>query len=267
MSKKHCNFCNKDLSYAGWSRHIKSKTHIKKVNKQELIENENKKEILKEIMINEQNNEILKLKEELLKCKEQLINEKEKNIKLEKEILKLNNTKTINNNTTNNNDNRTINNNITINVIGQENVKGIMNQLLYENIYKASIGDDYNQIEPKPKNAIELYLNNVYNKPENQNIKYTNLQSNNCKIFEDNKWITKDIDNHMVKRIKNCSIKLEEMLKEFKNDKNIIHDNDIKLIIQKIDEVSYDLDNEIIKKTFYEIIKKQKRICYDNTKK
>ena len=47
--KKNCNLCDKDISYAGWSQHTKSKGHIKKVEKekQKKVIINNKDELLR----------------------------------------------------------------------------------------------------------------------------------------------------------------------------------------------------------------------------
>ncbi len=233
--KQHCETCNKDISYAGWARHLKSKKHIK------LSNQEDEK-------INQKDLEIL-----LLKKENELLKEQIKELRKENKELKV-----VNNIT---------NNTINVNVVGEENTKGIMNQSLFEKIAIACNGDNYNNIEANPHNAIEYVLNEVHNKPENQNVKYPNLRSKNSRIYKNNKWVTVDIDEYIIDKIKRCPERLESMLEEFMNETGIIQKTDIDMIIQKIEnEISHD-DIVKLKKVFKDIIDRQRRLCYDTTKK
>jgi hypothetical protein len=91
--------------------------------------------------------------------------------------------KIINTNSNNNNTN-IINNIININTIGCENLDKLNNK----SIRSIQLAD-----------GKELFLKSIseinYNPniPENHNICYKNLRSNDCYIYDDNKWITMDI--------------------------------------------------------------------------
>ena len=91
--------------------------------------------------------------------------------------------KIINTNSNNNNTNIT-NNIININTIGCENLDKLNNK----SIRAIQIAD-----------GKELFLKSIseinYNPniPENHNICYKNLRSNDCYVYDDNKWITMDI--------------------------------------------------------------------------
>ncbi len=270
MEKKHCNLCNKDISYAGWSRHIKGKRHLKLFN--DFNDNKNKKEIL----LN-QNDIIKKLKEENLKQKEEILKLKEK-LKDKEEIIKLlkkqnkKETKTINNNTNTTNN---ITNNIIINVQGKENIKGIMTPGLYQNLETLMLGDTYNNVQPNIPKAIGLCLNEFYIKPkENRNINYNNLQSNKCKVLKEHGLITENINKTIMDRIKECPIMLYDTLEEYtinqyynKNCKDKPHDWFINSSFNKdIDKFYEDMETFIKEKDIKkltDIIDKHKMECYD----
>ena len=118
---------------------------------------------------------------------------------------------TTNNITTNNNtlnDNKTINQTININVQGRENMKEIIDGNMY---YKLG-GMEGLKI-------LKLYLDEVFiNKEENNNIKYTNMRSNKCKVLkensEDGKWVIDNIDKVITKRIQLSPMNLNKMMRE-----------------------------------------------------
>ena len=267
MTKKHCDLCNKDISYAGWSQHLKSKKHIRNASKEE-------EEIQKETNEVEELKNIIKEKDELLSNRSveiKLLREQIKELRKENKELKVVN-------------NITNNNTINVNVVGQENMKGIMNDNVYSAIEVACLGDDYNNIKPNPHKAIELYLNETFiNKEDNQNIKYTNDRSNKCEIFKNNKWIKADIDICVIDRIKECPENLEEMLEEYiirkfsslNEDENLSNKNwykqsnfkkDIDVFVNNVDNQIDDNDIKKLKKIFKDIIKKHKIDIYNSTK-
>jgi len=279
---QHCSYCNKTIKYqSNWIKHQKTKRHLKnveKMNQNEHNVSQNRTQIEHKQNTIEHNceycNKTFKTRPSMLRhikkyCgnkkieeeKDKLILEQQTIIKeLRKQIETLRNEnkelKVVNNIT---------NNTIVINNVGEEDTKGIMNQLLFENIAIACNGDNYNNIEANHNKAIELVLDEVYNKQENRNVKYTNLQSNNCKIFKNNKWITTDIDECIIDRIKECPEKLESMLEDFMNETGIIQQVDIDVIIEKLENKISDNDILKLKKVFKNIIKKQRRLCYDIT--
>ncbi len=271
MERIHCNYCNKSIKKNGWSHHIKGKRHLKLFN--DFNDNENKKEIL----LN-QNDIIKKLKEENLKQKEVILKLKE-NLKDKEEIIKLlkqnkKETKTINN-TTNNTNN--ITNNIIINVQGKENIKGIMNPTLYQDLETLMLGDTYNNVEANIPKAINLCLTKFYKPKENRNIDYNNLQSNKCKVLTEQGLITKNINSAIMDRIKECPIMLYDTLEEYTinthyklmcKDKTIKpHDWFINSSFNKdIDKFYEDMDAFIKEKgikKLTDIIDKHKMECYD----
>ncbi len=284
---KHCSYCNTPIKYQrSWDKHLKSKKHLKNVekinkNNTKTTQEQHNNNIIttnnniygcckycekeykyqqslsrheKSCKENKEGNEIEELKKQLIQKETEIKLLREQNETLRKENKEL---KVVNNITNNN----TIN----INNVGEENIKGIMNQTLFENIAIACNGDNYNNIEANHNKAIELVLDNVYNKEENRNVKYTNLQSNNCKIFKNNKWITTDIDECIIDRIKECPEKLESMLEDFMNETGIIQQTDIDVIINKLENKISDNDILKLKKVFKNIIKKQRRLYYDIT--
>ncbi len=241
-----CRYCDKDFKYqSGLSRHEKKcrKAHEKK-------EDEKDKLILKQqTIIEELRKQITDLKKE------------------NKEL------KVVNNIT---------NNTINVNVIGGENLKGIMNPSLFDKFAIACCGDNYNNTAPCPEKAIEYYLNEVYiNKPENHNIKYTNDRSNKCQIFKDSKWIKANINSIIIDRVKECPEKCEDMLEEYTinmyyemdcKDKSLSehqwylqcgYKEQIDKFINNIE--SFINDNGIKKLT--DIIDNHKTNCYNYTKK
>ncbi len=243
MANKHCEVCNKDVKYCNWARHTKSKKHLKKSND---IKEEKQKENNK---LDKKDLEILLLKRENELLKEQI-----------KELRKENRELKVVNNITN-----TTNNTINVNVVGEENLKGLMNQSLFENISIACNGDDYNSIGPNPQNAIELVLEQINNKSVNHNIRYPNKRTDDCEAKID-KWVTSGIIDEIINQIKRCPEQLETMLEDFKNETGIIHQEDINKIIDNL-ENAIPNDDELIKKKYKKVIKKLKRFWYDNTKK
>ncbi len=249
--KKHCDICNKDISYNNFAVHLKSKRHIKKEN--EL--NGNKQEEL---------NEIEKLKN-IIREKDELLSNRNVEIKLLREQMKIlrdeNKELKVVNNITNNTTNNTIN----VNVVGDENLKGIMNASLFDQVAIACNGDSYNNIGPKPHDAIELVLEQINNKSVNHNIRYPNRRTDDCEAKID-KWITSGIIDEIINQIKRCPEQLETMLEDFKNETGIIHQEDIDKMIENL-ENAIPNDDELIKKKYKKVIKKLKRFWYDTTKK
>jgi len=284
---EHCNYCNVGIKYQrSWTKHLTSKRHLKNVEKQNtnipnntinipleqpnntiygyckhcekgykhqsgLSRHEKKCKEKKQTRISEEDLEILLLKKEI-----ELLKKENETLRNENKELK------VVNNITNNN-----NNTIIVNAAGSENLKGIMNQTFFEQVAIACNGDDYNDIEANPDKAIELVLDEVYNKKENQNIKYPNLRASDCQIFKNNKWVTTDIDECIIDRIKECPEKLESMLEEFMNETGIIQQLDINIITNKLENRVSNNDILKLKKVFKNIIRKQRRVCYDSTKK
>lgn len=98
---------------------------------------------------------------------------------------------TINNNTTNNNtynDNRTIN----VNYYGEENIKNVIDFDTYIKI---------NELAHSPQEALEFLLDKLYiETKENNNVIYTNLRSNKCKVLTENGYKTMLCDDVMKDR-------------------------------------------------------------------
>ena len=123
----------------------------------------------------------------------------------------INNTTNNNTNCNNNitqNDNKTINQTIHINVQGREKYDGILDSDLF---YKLG-GMEGLKI-------LKLYLDEVFiNKEENNNIQYTNLRSNKCKVLTDygdeNKWCVAKIDTILNKRIQLSPMNLNLMMRK-----------------------------------------------------
>ena len=142
ISTRECKYCNKSFTRkSGLIKHL----NICVVKKE------------KELLINNQNEEMTKMKKEI---------EDLKNFKIQ----------TQNNITTNNNINNS--KNIYINNYGDENLKHLCTKdfaSLLNGIYSAV-----------PKLIEKIHFDPEH--PENQNIKYTNQKSPYMKIIKDNKW-------------------------------------------------------------------------------
>ena len=144
-----CKYCNKSFTRTtGLTKHL----NICKIKKE------------KELLINNQNDKIIKMEQESEKMKKEI--EDLKNFKIQ----------TQNNITTNNNINNS--KNIYINNYGDENLKHLCTKdfaSLLNGIYSAV-----------PKLIEKIHFDPDH--PENQNIKYTNQKSPYMKIIKDNKW-------------------------------------------------------------------------------
>jgi len=133
------------------------------------------------------------------------------------------NTNTNSNNTTNTNNtlNNTTNNQITLNVYGQEEIpKGFLTDDLFEKLKLCN--GDLTKTYLLLNN--ELYLKNK----QNNNIKYTNIQSEYCQILsKDNNWILK-------------------RLLEVMNERGIVVKNELEKELERIIEKEGIQNNSII---------------------
>lgn len=155
MVKKHCDLCNKDIASAGWSRHCKSKKHIKLEQKLEQDNNDN----------NDNN--------ELLRQKNKLIEEQRIEIKLLKEQLK--ELRKENTTTINNTQNIVINNNI--NNFGHEDFSAIMDTETF---------DEMKELKGLP--LAKKMIKSMYNTAPNNTVQIPNMNQPFCMVKSNDKW-------------------------------------------------------------------------------
>ncbi len=116
--------------------------------------------------------------------------------------------------------------------------------------------------------------------PQNHNISYTNLRSNYCSIFDDNKWVTMDIKevvkmllsshSYYIKKIilENNNLKLSEyirnniLLELIKVNRAIVSGKDVDKVLNDLNIDVLD-DMETYSKKILEAFK---RLLYDKTK-
>ena len=197
----HCKYCNKNIKHqSNYSRHNKTKRHLKKVG--EYKEQNVIKEtiVIKEPIITSNENDKIKRLEDIILKQTEMIN---------KLINKDNNT-TINNITNTTTTNQTINNDnrsININVIGNEDFKGIMDEELSTHFINIK---DIKQL------VLDTYLKQVYiNKEENRNILYNDASRNHCKVYKGNgTWEKDNINNIIDRRIGMSKQILPKMFRE-----------------------------------------------------
>ena len=194
-----------------------------------------------------------------------------------------------NNNLTNTNSNNNANNNTNSN----NNNKIINNNSNNTNINICSIGaEDISKLSAKVLRNMyvcdneKLFLNSVeginFNPelPQNHNISYRNLRSNDCQVYDDNKWCTMDIKevikmllsshSYYIKRIilENNNLKLSKyirdniMLELIKYNRNIVKQDEIDRVMEDLEITVLD-DIEICHEKIYNSFK---RLLYDKSK-
>jgi hypothetical protein len=256
-----CEKCNKDY---------KLKQHLKR-HQNTSCKNNNIKEKELLLLLNESNKKI-----EELEAKHDLINKEISELKNNTDIItkkrayNKKSVKIINTNSNNNNTNIT-NNIININTIGCENLDKLNNK----SIRSIQIAD-----------GKELFLQAIseinYNPniPENHNICYKNLRSNDCYIYDDNKWITMDIKESVKFLLTSHIYHIKKLVLENKNIRmtKLSRDNIILELIKvnksivngiEFDRVLNDLNIETIDdlNTYSKKINDDlKRMLYDKTK-
>jgi len=265
--KFKCNICNKSFTNrCNVYRHKKNICNKK---------NENK-------VIDELKTLIIKQKDEYdKKINELEIKQKESELKLlditnnnniitKKRAYNKKSIKIINTNSNNNNTNIT-NNIININTIGCENLDKLNNK----SIRAIQIAD-----------GKELFLKSIseinYNPniPENHNICYKNLRSNDCYVYDDNKWITMDIKEsvkflltshiyHIKKLVlENKNIRMTKLSRDniilelIKVNKSIVNGIEFNRVLNELNIENIDDLNTYSKKINDDL----KRMLYDKTK-
>jgi len=214
LINKRCNICNTTIKYASyWSRHCRTKKHLKnllkkletnessdktRLHSQNVTEcNRNVTECNRNVTDGNQNKKFPckycnkefkqsqgRSRHEIHRCKErppaQVVNNNT-NTNSHNTNTNANNTTTNSNNTLTNN----TTNQITLNVYGQEEIpKHFLTDDLFEKLKLCN--GDLTKTYLLLNN--ELYLKNK----QNNNIKYTNIQSEYCQILsKDNNWILK----------------------------------------------------------------------------
>jgi len=151
MVKKHCDLCDKDISYAGWSQHLKSKKHQRNAKEQKESNQDNT---------------------ELLRQKDKIINDQRIEIKLLKEQLE----KAINKTTTTINNTQIVNQ-LTINNFGQEDFTAIMDTETFEEMK-----------ELKGLPLAKKMIKSMYNTAPNNTVQIPNMNQPFCMVKHDNKW-------------------------------------------------------------------------------
>ena len=251
-----CNKCNKILS-----RIDSLKRHVSSCNKniniiQKLEESNN--------LINELLKKQKESDEKITKLQNSITLNKKSNKIIKRKAVK----KTINNI---NNGTITITNNIKICPIGFEDISKLSSKVV-RSMYVCD--ND------------KLFLTSVENLnfnpdlPQNHNISYTNLRSNYCSIYDDNKWVTMDIKevvkmllsshSYYIKKIilENNNLKLSEyirnniLLELIKVNRAIVSGKDVDKVLNDLNIDVLD-DMETYSKKILEAFK---RLLYDKTK-
>ena len=161
-----------------------------------------------------------KNKDTEIKIQKKQISDMQKQIdELKKMITMTNVPKNIKQNANNiNNGNIDNSKKIIINNFGKEDISYLTNDTIKNLIKHLQFDDEYDK--PVSKLAKEIHFNK--NHKENNNVKITSMRSPTCRVFENGKWIIKDIDETLVEMVENTSDKFSNIYK--KNKKNL-HDN------------------------------------------
>jgi hypothetical protein len=107
---------------------------------------------------------------------------------------------------------------IIINNFGKEDISYLTNDTIKNLIKHLQFDDEYDK--PVSKLAKEIHFNK--NHKENNNVKITSMRSPTCRVFENGKWIIKDIDETLVEMVENTSDKFSNI---YKKNKKHLHDN------------------------------------------
>lgn len=215
-----------------------------------LLRHQKRKNCLLVIELQTKNNKLSleneKLQERLNNVDDDVNNMKNKMVEIEKK-LESNPSGGISNNTVNSHNNNTI-----INIVnfGHEDFDKLSRPELIK-VINAKYGALRNYVE-------FTHLNNRI--PEQKNVKITNMRSNDCQVVENDRWVTKNV-NEVIDEIINNGVN---------NIENYLDDHDIKLSGDKLEKLRDLLDNiqqnknsKITKNTKLEI----KRLLYDNKDK
>ena len=282
--KYSCNFCYKNYTRIDTKNKHELSCHQKDrtqnaINDYGKLKNKYDKLLLdnKELQFNY--DKLLLNNKELQFNYDKLINDNLlKNKKKTKKNIIDGNNNIINNNTINNkitNDNKVINKtvNININSLGNENVDHLLN--------------DPNKLKQYIDNVFEndnIFLGSMEminfdpNYPENHNIRYKNIRSNDVDIYDDDKWKVKDLNtisnslllcnrnylNNLILKNNDISQKIKDgiLIELVKYDINKISGDDIERVIEK-----YDYDGEVnMKDKYVKNIKNDiKKMLYNKT--
>jgi hypothetical protein len=260
---KHCEYCNKGIKHqSNWIRHTKTKKHLKNIKENTKRTQSNPKVTQSNPKVTQSNpkSPVLVQFSPVLVQSGPVLNKKfygncrycEKGFRYkqglsrhQKHVCKKRPAPQIINNTINkngdNNCNNT-NNTININIQGEEDLKGIIDDEMY---YKLG-GMEGLKI-------LELYMKEVFiNKEENKNIKYSNTRSNKCRVYKgDERWSLAKIDKIINDRIKKSPINLNVMIDEH---------------LKTYDKEQRKIENETRKK-IYDSLFKITRLVYKDEKK
>ena len=288
---KHCDICNKVIKYrTNWKRHCKTKKHLRNLKNLGCLvgtpDNTRSHPITPEITPGHTRNNTRqeykckycnkgfkyqqgKSRHELYRCKEK----QQQTTQITTNNNNSNNTNTTNShNTTNNILNNT--NQITLNIYGEETIKKnfLTNELLKK--LEGCNGD---------LSKTYLLLNKeLYSKEKkNNNIKYTNIQSEYCKILsKNNNWILKrllevmnergmtvkqELELEMERIIKEEGINTNSILPHPKIEKFQIMYTPLEKFDEEIDEEDDDI-KELYKKyqiELYNLKKKKKKLIVE----
>ena len=270
-NKNICEYCNKNFTLkCHLTRHIKFNCKVYKNVKEKEYNNNILEELLKK---QTETNEILKIYEtkfkeldnKLKKYNNDNIISNKKKVNKKKYVENTNSNNIINNNSNN------IINNINICSLGSEDISKLSSKVL-RSMYVCD--ND------------KLFLNSIeginFNPdlPQNHNISYRNLRSNDCQVYDDNKWSTMDIKevikmlisshSYYLKRIilENNNLKLSKYIKDnillelIKYNRTIVKQDEIDRVMEDLNITVLD-DIDVCHEKIYNSFK---RLLYDKTK-
>jgi len=210
--------------------------------------------------------------------------------KLELSLVKNN---TLDDNNNNNNNNNKVNKKKYIENTNSNNIINNNSNNIINNINICSLGsEDISKLSSKVLRSMyvcdndKLFLNSIeginFNPdlPQNHNISYRNLRSNDCLVYDDNKWSTMDIKevikmllsshSYYLKRIilENNNLKLSKYIKDnillelIKYNRTIVKQDEIDRVMEDLNITVLD-DIEVCHEKIYNSFK---RLLYDKTK-
>ena len=107
---------------------------------------------------------------------------------------------------------------IIINNFGKEDISYLTDDTIKSLFNHLKFDDEYHK--PVSKLAKEIHFNK--NHKENHNVKITSMRSPTCRVFENGKWTTKDIEETLVEIVENTNDKFSGI---YKKNKNKLHEN------------------------------------------